>query len=362
MKTLIVAFLLVFSFHVFAQQTKAKNEIVIMMDGYRWNEVFNGADSSLLFNKKYISQDSARLMEKYWAKDADTRRKKLMPFVWNVIAKQGQVYGNRNLGNNVNVKNPFWFSYPGRSETYSGFVDTAVNSNEYGNDPNENVFEYINKQKGYNGKVAAFASWDAVAQILNRSRNGMLVNIYNEDVKGPNLTQLQREANTLQHYSIDIFGKGERPDANTYLLGKAYLMANHPRVLHLDFGDNDEFGHEGKYDFYLDAAHDIDMMIKDLWDYLQQDPFYKGQTTLFIFPDHGRGYGDGWTSHGSKTEHSNETYLMALGPDTPPLGEIKTHEQIYQEQFAQTIARALGFTFTANRPVAEAVKSVIKAH
>ena len=120
MKTLLVAFLLVCSIHVVAQQTKAKNEIVIMMDGYRWNEVFNGADSSLLFNKKYTSQDSGRLMEKYWAKDADIRRKKLMPFVWNVIAKQGQVYGNRNLGNNVNVKNPYWFSYPGAAKPIPG--------------------------------------------------------------------------------------------------------------------------------------------------------------------------------------------------------------------------------------------------
>ena len=78
------------------------------------------------------------------------------------------------------------------------------------------------------------------------------------------------------------------------------MMASHPRVVYIDFGDNDEFAHEGKYDFYLDAAHKTDAMIADLWDYLQQRCFYKDQTSILIFPDHGRGYGDEWTSHGSK--------------------------------------------------------------
>ncbi|MEO8852455.1 MAG: hypothetical protein ABI359_01665 [Ginsengibacter sp.] len=188
----------------------------------------------------------------------------------------------------------------------------------------------------------------------------MLVNIYGEDVKGLNLTPLQKEANAMQHYVADIFGQGERPDANTFTMGNAYLKANHPRVLYLDFGDNDDFAHEGRYDMYLDATHKIDAMIRDLWNYLQQDSFYKDQTTLMIFPDHGQGIGDEWTSHGSSIPRANETYLMVMGPDTPALGEVKTQEQIYQNQFAQTIANFLDFHFTTNHPVAAPVKSVMK--
>ncbi len=173
------------------------------MDGYRWKELFRGADSILLFGTKYNSQDSVWRVQKYWATDAKTRREKLMPFVWQHIAKQGQLYGNRDLGNYVNVKNKYWFSYPGRSETFSGYYDSLVNSNDYPDNPNENVLEFINKQKDYTGKVVTFASWDAVARIINRNRNGMLVNIYGENVKGPNLTPLQKEMNTMQHYTAD---------------------------------------------------------------------------------------------------------------------------------------------------------------
>ena len=164
----------------------------------------------------------------------------------------------------------------------------------------------------------------------------------------------------MQHYLPDIFGRGERPDAMTYAMTKAYMPANHPRTVYIDYGDTDEFAHGGKYDLYLDGVHKIDIMIADLWNYLQQDPFYKDNTTILICADHGRGYGKEWTSHGSRIAHADETYLMVMGPDTAPLGEVKTTGQIYQDQFAQTIAHLLGFSFTANHPVGNPVDGVVK--
>jgi hypothetical protein len=322
------------------------------MDGYRWRELFGGADSTIIFNGHFNRTDSAYTMKKYWAASAYQRRRLLMPFVWETMVAKGQLWGNRNLGSAVQVRNKYWFSYPGRSESFTGYYDSAVNSNEYPDNPNINVLEFIDKQPGFHGKVVTFGSWDAVARILNRNRNGMLVNIYGEDVKGPGLTAAQIEANRFQHLMPDIFGAGERLDGATYALARTYMAAQHPRVLYIDLGDTDDFAHAGEYGDYLDAAHYADKMFSDVWEFIESDPFYKGQTALVVFPDHGRGVNDEWTSHGSEMKHSNETYFMAMGPGVAHLGEVKGGVVVYQEQYAATLASILGLQYTAPHPVA----------
>src|ERR1700760_4957864 len=157
------------------QPAPAKNMVIFLMDGYRWRELFQGADSAILFNGKYNRTDSAYTVGKYWDRDVAVRRRKLMPFVWETMAAKGQLLGNRTLGSLVSVENKYWFSYPGRSEAFCGYYDSAINSNEYPDNPNTNVLEFIDQQPAYHGRIATFSSWDAVARILNRNRNGMLV-------------------------------------------------------------------------------------------------------------------------------------------------------------------------------------------
>jgi hypothetical protein len=332
--------------HTLAQgRHRAKNMVIILIDGYRWQELFRGADHDLLVNPKYNPDESLQRMKKYWAKDVSERREKLMPFTWNYIAKHGQLYGNRDLGNKVNVRNPYWISYPGRAEVLSGFVDSAINSNSYPDNPNMNVLEFLNQQKGYHGHVVTFACWDATGRCLHKDKSDMLINVPWENIPGDNLTPAEQLASEMQHYTPKIFGNVERLDVNVYALAKSYIQAKHPKVTYIDFGDPDEYAHAGKYEGYLLDIHHLDAMIGELWHMMQQDPFYKGNTTFVIMPDHGRGVGAQWTSHGSGTPHSDETWLMVMGPDTPASGEMKGPDQIYQTQYAKTIAQFLGFTY-----------------
>src|SRR5699024_12199896 len=117
-KTVLLILFAFLSLNSFAQKNhhKTKNLVLILIDGYRWQELFNGANYDLLTNPKYNPDDSTQRMKKYWASTSQVRRTKLMPFTWNYIAEHGQIYGNRKLGNKVNVKNPYWISYPGRAE------------------------------------------------------------------------------------------------------------------------------------------------------------------------------------------------------------------------------------------------------
>lgn len=360
MKIKLFVLLTIISMSCLAQKNRTENIFLISIDGMRWQEIFRGADSTLLISDKYRTQDLKSLKKKFWSSNKDKRRKMVMPFFWNTIAFKGQLYGNRDLGNKVNVKNKYWFSYPGRSETLCGYYDPQINSNAYPNNPNENVLEFLNKHKNYKDKVVTFASWDAVGRIVNRDRNGMLVNLPGEEVKGKNLTPAQKLANEQQHYLPDFFGKGIRFDENTFALAKTYLMANHPKVVYLDLADLDNFGHVGQYDSFLDAAHYIDAMVASLWQLIQEDPFYKNKTALMIYPDHGRGVDKEWTGHGSGTARSNETWLAVIGAGIKPQGEVNTEMQIFQDQIAQTAANLLGFQFQASHPVGQPIEEVLK--
>ncbi|MGZ3938128.1 MAG: hypothetical protein ACXVLT_05465 [Flavisolibacter sp.] len=98
---------------------------IITLDGFRWQEVFTGADSSLI-NNPDINTDTSLAKAMYWDDNPNERRQKLMPFFWSVISKQGELYGNRNYHNLVNVANPYALSYPGYSELLTGNVDYSI--------------------------------------------------------------------------------------------------------------------------------------------------------------------------------------------------------------------------------------------
>jgi hypothetical protein len=338
-------------------QQKTENLVIVTLDGMRWQEVFGGADSAILKNKKF-TKDSSGTSAAFWNDQATARRNKLFPFLWNTIAKEGQIYGNRWLDNKVNNANPYWFSYPGYNEIFTGYPDTAVNSNDKIWNKNTNVLEFINQQKKYTGKVAAFSTWDVFPYILNNQRSGIYINADVDTLKfkTPSL-QLINDMQFLTTRPI-----GVRPDVFTYFAAREYMKAYQPKVLYIAFDETDDFAHAGEYDQYLKSAFAADAMIADLWNYLQSATQYKNKTTLIVTCDHGRGdkVKDNWQHHGSNIEDAGQIWIAAIGPDTKPSGEIKTAGQLYQKQLAATFAQLLNLNFTATHPVAEPIQSIFK--
>ena len=111
MRHLCLATLLFISVSLCAQNS-TENIVIVTLDGMRWQEVFGGADSMLLQNKKY-THDSAGTSSAFWAADSNERRRKLFPFLWNIIAQHGQLYVNRWFDNKVNNANSYFFFLPG---------------------------------------------------------------------------------------------------------------------------------------------------------------------------------------------------------------------------------------------------------
>lgn len=349
--------LFVFSGNSAFSQT-AENIIIITTDGFRWQEVFTGMDSAIANNKKFNQDDSAAIFKKYWADDPTERRKKLMPFLWSTIEKNGQVYGNRKLGNKIDNANPYWFSYPGYSEIFTGYADTLVNSNSFPPNPNTTLLEFLNRQPKYKNKVAAFGAWDAFDRIFNEERGKFPVYSAFDLFGGKNPNATEKTINTLAKDSYKPFGEEEVLDVFTHYGAMNYLQTKKPKVLYISYGETDEWAHNGQYRDYLNAANMVDKWIQDIWNYVQSDPFYKNKTAIFITTDHGRGDAvkSEWTSHNNKIKDSYQIWMAAMGPGIKAKGEVKTTQQLYQKQFAQTMTAILGLTFTAEHSIADKIE------
>ena len=354
---------LFFHISLFSQtNNKIENIIIVTTDGFRWQEVFNGMDSAIANNSKYNQGDSALIFKKYWAETAQKRREKLLPFIWDTIASKGQIYGNRAMECKVNVANPYWFSYPGYSEIFCGYVDTLINSNKYPPNPNTNVLEFLNKQTNFKGKVAAFGAWEAFNRILNKKRSGLPIVCGKDSCGGANPDAEQQIINMMKKDSYNPFGNTEDLDVFTQYQAMDYLKKVKPRVLYISYGETDEWAHEGHYEDYLDAANMVDKWLNDIWNFIQSSPTYKDKTLLFISVDHGRGSKENnslWTSHNSKVAGSNQTWFAVIGPSIVAKGEIKNDIQLYEKQYAQTLAQLLGLSFSCEHPVSNGFKETL---
>jgi hypothetical protein len=348
---------------VWSQDAGAESHVILVMtDGLRWQEVFRGANERLLAPKRYYNGRSVKeLREKYLAATAEERRERLMPFLWKTVIPQGQMYGDRDANSDASVTNGFNFSYPGYNETLTGHGDPRVNSND--NVPNRNVtvLEWLNKQPGLQGRVAAFGAWNVIAAIVNAGRCGFPVNAGYDQFAMTPMTPQMEFLNSWKAETPQVWD-GEPFDAPVFYTAMEYIKEKKPRVLFLSLGETDEWAHAGNYGEYLNAAHRVDSYLERLWTELQAIPEYRGNTTLIFLPDHGRGSGsEHWTTHGQKISDSKYIFMGFMGPETPALGNRANIPAVTQSQVAATLAKYLGLDWNAEdakagMPVAAAVR------
>lgn len=328
-----------------------KNIVLIVSDGLRPDEVFGGAEFALLGEQGGV-ENPPGLTERFWRASPEARREALMPFLWGTVAKQGQLFGNATRGSPARVTNPQRVSYPGYNELFTGEADPRIDSNECGANPNHTIFEWLNTQPGFEGRVQAFATWDTFLRIFNVARSKLDVRAgWNPPfADDPVRTASKDTLDQLYRTTTHLFG-GNALDAITDAALKESLKTNRPRVLFLGLGETDEWMHAGRYDLALEAAHRADGLIADLWATMQAMPEYRGTTTFLLTTDHGRGRGPKqWKHHGATVNGADEVWLGALGPGVPALGERTDTGLVTQAQVASTIAQLLGFDWNAQRP------------
>jgi hypothetical protein len=305
---------------------------IITLDGFRWQELFNGADPALIADTSY-TENSAAVKKFFWHRDKEQRRQLLMPFVWSVINKEGQLFGNRQYGNKVNVSNIYALSYPGYNEIFTGDADLMITSNKPIKNHNITLLEYLNNKPHFKNKVASFTSWDMFPSIFNVKRSKLFINSRNTLFQGEEI----KASNNHDEDDASI-----RSDYSTYEAAKKYITERQPSVMHIGLSGTDAYGHKKQYTDYLFQAHLADNIIRWLWDFVQSMPLYHNRTTFVITTDHGRGNKkDSWYKHGLFVSGSSQTWMALLGNGIRSIGECKRPEQLYQSQLAGTIGYLL---------------------
>ena len=303
------------------------NVILVVSDGLRWQDVFTGADSAILFGAPgMLGDDPGSVRSRYWRASTRERRAALMPFLWGTVAREGQLAGNRTVGSDVDVTNGMKFSYPGYNEMLVGAPDPRIDRNDFGPNPNVTVFEWMNRRSEFRGRVAAFGTWDTFRDIFNVGRS-----------------------------RIHLHTTGARPhDAVVQRAVLPYLTKRTPRALFVGFAETDDWGHEGRYDRYLDAIHAVDAYMAELWALVQSRPEYRGKTTLIFTADHGRGRTPAdWQHHGQDVPGAEESFIVTIGPDIEARGERRDVSYVLGEVAAATAA-AVGLRYPVPVPAAAA--------
>ena len=268
----------------------------------RRQEVFRGAETSLFNKPDGGVADVAALRRKFWQRTAVARRKASCPFLWTVVARKGQLFGNVYKGSRAKVANGLNFSYPGYNELLTGAPDPRIDSNEKLPNPNVTVFEWLNRKPGYHGKVQRRGIVGCVPVHFQRRAE--------RPVHERGLGAIRRSvADRGPGHAEPTDGPvpadlGGLPGRRLHLSGCAGASPRAtPRGLYIGLGDTDEHAHGGRTTITLRAAHDSDANLRLLWDELQSHPQYRGTTTMIVTTDHGRGDPpDGSRDHGKKTQ------------------------------------------------------------
>lgn len=273
-----------------------KNVIILVIDGPRFSETFGDSTCQYI---PHLSKD---------------------------LAPQGVLFTN--------------FKNNGKTTTNSGHV--AITTGVYQNIKNDgseipkfpSMFQYFLKEtKLPKEKAWIVASKGKLNILANAKRKDWFNNYMPSNYCGPN-------------------GNGDEysPDILTWGVVMNKLEVDQPNLMLINLLEVDTRGHSNDWPNYLEAIKRTDEYALKLWEFIQNDPYYKDNTTLLITNDHGRhpdGHKEGFKEHGDNCDGCRQIYLLALGPDFKQ--NVVITDEYEQIDLSVTVAKLLNFTIPTSK-------------
>jgi hypothetical protein len=168
------------------------------------------------------------------------------------------------------------------------------------------------------------ATSDAGGEFQHLLRDNYETPLYTPKMVGGEFELGQLE--NMLKLSVDDFKAHARtvssPDELSMYIVKRLMREQSPSLLWITMHDID-IAHSGAYSLYVDAIQRTDRLCAELWNAVQSEPEYAGNTTLLILPDFGRDDdsdpgGNGFQHHRTGDAASRTTWMLALGAGVRP--------------------------------------------
>lgn len=143
--------------------------------------------------------------------------------------------------------------------------------------------------------------------------------LYTPQIGGGEVELAQME--NILRLSVDDFMTHAKtlssPDELSVYIAKRLIQEEAPSLLWITMHDID-VAHSGAYSLYVEGIRRTDRLCLELWKFVQTQPEYAGNTTLFVLPDFGRDSdydagGNGFQHHRTGDAASRTTWMMVLG-------------------------------------------------
>jgi hypothetical protein len=277
--------------------------VLVVIDGARAHEVFEGIDVALAMQRGFhdlLSYNSGA---------------RLMPHLHGWLQDEGTALGAPSDPHGVFASGPNYVSMPGYLEILTGHAQPECQENDCGAVREKTILDEARERAGARDAVAAFASWPVLGPAVARTPSAMVVSAgvafphgWLELRKHPGLLALWASGRPRESYPGDA---GYRTDAYTARLALRYVEERQPRLALIALGDTDEYAHKGDYRGYIRALRNADSTLGELREVLRASGDWGRRTTVLITSDHGRGHD--FRNHGGAYPESARSFVIALG-------------------------------------------------
>jgi hypothetical protein len=310
--------------------------ILVVLDGVRWQEIFEGVDRS-------------RLARRGGGKSESESARDLMPNLHRLIDEEGLALGAPDHGAEIAASGPQFISMPGYIEIFSGRPDRACAWNGCVPASARTIADDV-RDAGSADDVALVTSWPNIARASSAADSGSAQSFVMTagralTGKGEVLRADSETASLLDEGSRAKAWPGDgdyRPDAFTERVALRRLAVSHPRFFFVGLGDADEYAHHGDYRGYLEALRGADRFLGELWATLQGEGAgaRSRHTTLLVTADHGRARN--FVDHGPRYPESGRVWLVAAGGDVRARGLVSASRHHTLSDIAPTVRTLLG--------------------